>query len=225
MRVRALIGAGVLVLASAFVLPGAALAQEEGEEHSEDISHEAELCIELLEKGGSEPEDCHEAPNLILPEANELIFGGLAFVILLAAMWKYAYPGIKKGMDARTQRIRDSLDDAERTKTEAQSVLEEYQRQLADARGESSRIIEEARQTAEQMRRDLMARAEAEVNDLRERTRQEIQSAQQRAVADLRAQVSDLAIGAAEVVVQKALDRETNRALVDSFIEQAGSRS
>jgi F-type H+-transporting ATPase subunit b len=140
-------------------------------------------------------------------------------------MWKFAFPAVQKGMLARTQRIRDNLDDAERTKAEAQRILEDYQRQLADAKNESARIIDEARQTAEQMRRDLMVRAEAEVTELRERTRTEVEAAQQRAIADLRSQVSDLAIGAAEVVVQRNLDRETNRALVERFIEQVGTNA
>ena len=138
-------------------------------------------------------------------------------------MWKFAYPGVKKGMEARTDKIRENLDEAERTKTEAQRILDDYQQQLADARNESDRIIDEARQTAEQMRRDLMVRAEAEVNALRDRTRQEIDAAQQRAVTDLRAQVSELAIGAAEIVVQRNLDRDTNRALVERYIEQVGT--
>jgi F-type H+-transporting ATPase subunit b len=128
-------------------------------------------------------------------------------------------------MLARTDRIRDNLDEAEKAKSDAQRVLEDYQLQLADAKSESSRIIEEARQTAEQMRRDLMVRAEAEVNELRDRTRTEIEAAQQRAIADLRNQVSELAIGAAEVVVQKNLDRDTNRALVERYIEQVGTNA
>jgi F-type H+-transporting ATPase subunit b len=181
-------------------------------------------CIEHLEKG-EDVSACQEAPNPILPATNELLWGGLSFLILLILMWKFAFPAVQKGMTARTQRIRDNLDEAERTKAEAQRILEDYQRQLADAKNESARIIDEARQTAEQMRRDLMVRAEAEVTELRERTRTEVEAAQQRAIADLRSQVSDLAIGAAEVVVQRNLDRETNRALVERFIEQVGTNA
>lgn len=166
-----------------------------------------------------------EAHNPILPETSELVYAALAFFILLALMYKFAFPAVQKAMDARTQRIRDNLDEAERTKAEAQRILEEYQRQLADAKNESARIIDEARSTAEQMRRDLMVRAEAEVAELRDRSRQEIDAAQQRAVADLRTQVSELAIGAAEVVVQKNLDRDTNRALVERYIEQVGTNA
>jgi F-type H+-transporting ATPase subunit b len=181
------------------------------------------------EDTGQETETTHtgedEAHNPILPETAELVYAALAFFILLALMWKFAFPAVQKAMEGRTQRIRDNLDEAERTKAEAQRILEEYQRQLADAKNESARIIDEARSTAEQMRRDLMVRAEAEVNELRDRTRQEIEAAQVRAVADLRTQVSELAIGAAEVVVQKNLDRDTNRALVERYIEQVGTNA
>lgn len=166
-----------------------------------------------------------QSHNPILPETSELAYAAFAFLVLLALMYKFAFPAVQKSMESRTQNIRDNLDEAERTKADAQNILEEYQRQLADAKNESARIIDEARQTAEQMRRDLMVRAEAEVNELRERTRSEIDAAQQRAIADLRTQVSELAIGAAEVVVQKNLDRETNRALVERYIEQVGTNA
>ena len=190
----------------------------EDTESEEGVSSEAGEAVE--EHAGED-----ESHNPILPETSELVYAALAFLVLLALMYKFAFPAVQKAMDGRTQRIRDNLDEAERTKAEAQRILEEYQRQLADAKNESARIIDEARQTAEQMRRDLMVRAEAEVNELRERSRQEIDAAQQRAVADLRTQVSELAIGAAEVVVQKNLDRDTNRAIVERFIEQVGSNA
>jgi F-type H+-transporting ATPase subunit b len=212
--------AGVFATASvAHAAPAraAAAAQEEKE-----ISEESQECIEKLEDG-KEVSDCQEAPSVIVPAKNELIWGVLSFVVLLIVMWKLALPPIKNMMQARTDRIRENLDESEKVKADAQRVLEDYQLQLADAKNESARIIEEARQTAEQMRRDLMVRAEAEVNELRDRTRTEIEAAQQRAIADLRSQVSELAIGAAEIVVQKNLDRDTNRSLVERYIEQVGT--
>ena len=216
-----LLGVGSLFAVVAFASP--AYAQEE-EEHAEDveISHAAEECIHELEAGG-EPEDCHDSPSPIMPATSELVWGGLAFLVVFLGIWKFGYPAIKQGMDNRTQRIRDNLDEADRTKADAQRILEDYQRQLADAKNESSRIIEEARQTAEQMRRDLMARAEAEVQELRARTTSDIRAERDRLLSELQSQVAELAVGAAEVVVQKNLDPETNRALVERFIEQVGS--
>jgi F-type H+-transporting ATPase subunit b len=192
------------------------------------ITADGQLLLSVEDEPGEAVEEHageDEAHNPILPETSELVYAVIAFAILFALMYKFAFPAVQKAMDGRTQRIRDNLDEAERTKAEAQRILEEYQRQLADAKNESARIIDEARSTAEQMRRDLMVRAEAEVNELRERSRQEIEAAQVRAVSDLRAQVSELAIGAAEVVVQKNLDRDTNRALVERYIEQVGTNA
>ncbi|HVM02645.1 MAG TPA: F0F1 ATP synthase subunit B [Acidimicrobiales bacterium] len=216
---RILAAAG-LAVGSVVGVAGAASAQEAEEP---EISHAAEECIHLLEEGGNEPEDCHEAPSPILPEASEVVWGSISFFALLFLMWKFAYPGIKKGMDGRTNRIRENLDDAERVKAEAQSVLEEYQRQLADARNEANRIIEDARQTAEQLRRDLMQRAEAEVAELRQRSRDDIAAAMHRASADLQGRVGAMAIELAEKVVEANLDRDANMRLIDGFIASVGA--
>jgi F-type H+-transporting ATPase subunit b len=219
MRTRVVVTGGAITSLALLAAATPASAAE-----GEFVDHAAEECSHLLAEGNP-VERCQKAPNPILPATNELVLGTLVFAILLGVMWKFAYPMVAKAMEDRTQKIRENLDDAERTKAEAQRILEEYQRQLADAKNESARIIDEARQTAEQMRRDLMVRAEAEVGELRDRSRVEIEAAQQRAIADLRTQVSELAIGAAEVVVQKNLDRDTNRALVERYIEQVGTNA
>jgi F-type H+-transporting ATPase subunit b len=217
MRIRMLIAAAVVGLG--VLLPaGAAVAQTT----PTTISHTAKECIHLLESGKT-PDDCQKAPSPIMPATNEFVWGAISFIVIFGLLSKLAYPAIKKAMDERTNKIRESLDDAERTKTEAQTILEEYQRQLNDARNEANRIIEEARQTADQLRQDLMQRAEAEVGELRRRASEEITAAQQRATADLRAQVAELAIELAEKVVERNLDRDTNMALIESFINQVGS--
>src|SRR5436190_8013718 len=151
-------------------------------------------------------QEAQKAPNPILPSTDEMIYGIGAFAVVFFFMWKYGYPSVKKAMDDRTERIRSNLDNADRVRAEAQTILEEYQRQLADARGEANRIIEEARQTADSLRRDLMARAEAEVAELRQRSSEEIQAAKDRALADLRTQVAQIAVGAAEKIVRRSLD-------------------
>lgn len=168
-----------------------------------------------------------EAPSPILPATNELIWGGLSFAVLLAAMIKWGYPAVNKAMAARADRIRDDLDTAAAAKTEAETILSDYQRQLADAKSESNRIIEEARQTADQLRKDLMARAEAEVAELRQRNREEIDAAKARTMAELRNDVTSLALDLADKVVAANLDRTTNSALVERFIAEveAGSTS
>ena len=90
-----------------------------------------------------------------------------------------------------------------RSEAEADQILAEYQAQLADAKNEAARIIEEARQTADAMQRDLEARAEAEIAEMRQRAAADIEAAKAQAIADLRSEVASLAIGAAEQVVEQ----------------------
>jgi F-type H+-transporting ATPase subunit b len=211
MRTRRVL-AGVLLALTVIVVPATAAS-------AKPATKETSECIEKLEGGGA-IDDCQKAPSLIMPAKNELIWGALSFIIVFLALAKFAYPAMKKGMEDRTNRIRSSLDDAERSKNEAQGILDEYQRQLADARNEANRIIEEARQTADQLRRDLVTRAEQEAQELRQRTAEDIEAAKQRAMADLQTRVRDLTIDVAEKVVGHALDRDTQRALVDGYIAE-----
>ena len=86
-------------------------------------------------------------------------------------------------------------------------------------------VLKEARQAADALRRDQEQRLQTELAQLRERAAADIEAAKRQAVADLRGEVAELAIGAAEVIVQRSLDRDTQARLVDSYIEQVSSRS
>jgi F-type H+-transporting ATPase subunit b len=161
-----------------------------------------------------------QAPNPILPSSTEIVWGTIAFGVLVVLMWKFAFPSVQKAMQARTDKIRGNLDEAERVRQEATGILEEYQRQLADARNEANRIIEEARQAADQLRQDMVRRADEEVAELRRRNIEDLKAAQDRVMGQLQLQVRDLAISLAEKVVGANLDRTRNLALVDQLIAE-----
>jgi F-type H+-transporting ATPase subunit b len=218
--IATLFAGGALVLT-----PGFASAQETPAGTHVKLPEANEECIKLLEDPTKKIDDCQKAPSPILPAKNEIIWGTISFVVLFLALWKFAWPGLKKGLEARTERIRSDLDAAEGAKAEADQVLNDYKAQLADARNESARIIEEARQAADALRKDQEQRLQTELAQLRERAAADIESAKRQAVGDLRDEVAQLAIGAAEVIVQNSLDRDTQVRLVESYIEQVQSRS
>jgi F-type H+-transporting ATPase subunit b len=196
----------------------------EGAEHE----NEAELseigeCVEQSVAEGLDPDECVEAPNPILPATNELIWGGISFLIVLIALWKLALPPVRKMMSDRAEKIRTELDEADTAKSQAEDVLADYRAKLADAKTESNRIIEEARQTADQLRADLAARAEAEIAETRQRAQADIESAKVQAISDLKAEVASIAIGAAEVVVRKNLDEATQTQLIEDYINQVAA--
>jgi F-type H+-transporting ATPase subunit b len=214
MRIRVLIAACGLAVLALLVAPGVA--------HAQPASEAEEHCIELLEDG-KKIDDCQEAPSLILPETNEIIWGGLAFVVLLLVMWKYALPPVRNMMKQREDRIRDDLERAEQARTEAQGELANYRRQVADARNEAARIIEEARQSADEVKRQIQSQAEADAGEIRARAQEDIRLASERAQADLQGRVTDLSIELAEKIVERNLDRDTQLALVESYIGQVGN--
>ena len=109
---------------------------------------------------------------------------------MFGALYKFAWPGLKKGLEGRTDRIRADLDSAESAKSEADQVLAQYKAQLADARNESARIIEEARQAADALKKDQEQRLQTELAQLRERAAADIESAKRQAVGDLKNEVS-----------------------------------
>ena len=170
-------------------------------------------------------EGCLEAPNPILPETTEIIWGGIAFVVLLALMQWKLFPAVKRGMDRRAEKISADLDAAETARTEALEVKAGYEAELADARAEAGRIIDAARADAEQVRADLIARAEAEATELRQRSDLEVEAAKRQALSDLQSEVSAIVIGAAETVIGQNLDHDAQMQLIESYIDEVGSRN
>ena len=158
--------------------------------------------------------------SLVLPETNELIAGIVAFLIVFFFVWKWALPAVNRTLEARQKAITGKLEDAERAKNEAENLRKDYEQQMADARSKGNAMIEEARKSAEQMRVDLIARAQAEADGIVAKAREEAGEEKSRALSEARREVVNLSIDLAERVVGKNLDRETQLGLVDQYIAE-----
>src|SRR5687768_15806430 len=88
-------------------------------------------------------EPVEEEHNPILPEADELIFGSLAFIVVFVVLARYAFPRLNKGLRDRQDKIRGDLERAEGARKEAESSLQRYERQLQEARAEAGTIVED----------------------------------------------------------------------------------
>jgi F-type H+-transporting ATPase subunit b len=215
---------GLLLIAG----PAGAAGESEGEcfieavEEAEASGLEGDELYEVVEE---DVLACTQAPSPILPEINEIIWGAFGFIIVFGVLaWK-GMPAIKTTMNERSEKIRGDLEAAEAQRVEAEKVLAGYNAQLADAKTESARIIEEARQTADSVRAERIAAIDGEIAEMRQRAAADVEASKAQAMADLRGEVTALAIGAAERVVERNLDDATNRALVDAYIDQVGASS
>ena len=236
MRIRRFLGAGALVAVGVLAVQGVAGAAEEPEGDPgvkvgfhlvECVEHALEDNAAAIEKNRyddfeNDLEDCKKAPSLFTPEPAELLWGAVAFAIVAFMLIKFAFPALKKGMRAREEKIRSDLEGAEKARLDAEAERASYSAQLGDARGEATRIVEEARTAAEQIRADVIARAEADAAETRQRAADDVRLARERALSDLQAQVGDISIGLAEKIVERNLDPATQRDLVESYINSVG---
>jgi F-type H+-transporting ATPase subunit b len=165
-------------------------------------------------------EETEETSNvgLVLPDPYELVAGVIAFAIVFFFVWKWAFPAIDKMLEDRQRAIKGQMEDAEATKAEAHSLLDDYRKQLADAKGEAAGIINEARSAAEAMKADIVAKAQTEAEHITTKARQDAATERDRAIASARVEVANLSIDLAELVVGENLDRSVQLGLVERYL-------
>lgn len=200
MTVRVELGAS-----GAIVWADAAEDAAEGEEHAEEGHH-----------GQS-------AEHSYIPATDELVFGGIASVLVFAALAKFAIPALKKGLAARSERVAKEIEGAAAGKAEAEQAAARVKADLADTGAERDRILAEARAQAASLRQDLLARIDTEVAELRARATADIEAQSGRARSEIEERVVGLAIGAAETVAVRSLDAQSQAALVEDFIAKVGA--
>ena len=165
-----------------------------------------------------EGEEAGGGLSLILPPLSELIAGILAFAIVFWFVGRRAMPMINKTLEARQQAISGQLSEVEESKREAESLLADYRAQLADAKAEGNRIVEEARTAGEQLKSDVVARAEEEAAQILAKAREEAENEKTRALADARREVGEISVGLAEKIVGGSLDNKMQKDLIDRYL-------
>lgn len=166
--------------------------------------------------------DC-VTPKPILPETPEIIWGGLAFLIIFGLIVKFGGPAIKKGLANRTARIQKELDDAAQAKADAATEASQIRAAKGDIAGERARILAEADAQAAAVLEDGRARLDQELRDLEARADAEIAAAGSRAGDELRAEIARLSNAAVDHVVTGSLDDATQQELIESFIARVGA--
>ena len=159
----------------------------------------------------------------LYPKSAEFITAAVAFAIIFFFFWKWVLPRINTLLEERRQQIQGQLESAEQTRKQAEQELADYRSQLANARDEGNRIIEEARVTADQLRRDIQANAEQEAQNTVARAQDEIRAERDRVFNELRTQVGEIAVELAGRVVGQSLDKQAHEQLIDDYISQVAA--
>jgi F-type H+-transporting ATPase subunit b len=155
---------------------------------------------------------------LVSPDVGLMIWTLLAFLVALFILRKYAWPAITEALDKRQHAIEESIETAERARTDAAQLLEEYRARLREARAQADEIVARARKAGEVHERESLEEARVRRDELLEQTRRDIEAETRRAIQEIRAEVADLTIMATEKVTRKALDADDQRRLVEEAL-------
>jgi F-type H+-transporting ATPase subunit b len=160
--------------------------------------------------------DPSQVPLLARPD----LWVAVAFVAFFVVVWKPLRSTLIGGLDARADRIRKELEEAQRLREEAQSMLAEFQRKQRDAIQEAEAIVARAKTEAERLQREAKARLEADLKRREEQALQRIAQAEQAATHEVRAAAVDVALTATRRLLEQKLDEAAQARLIDEAIRE-----
>jgi len=147
----------------------------------------------------------------------------VSFLLLFGLLYFVLYKPILRMLDQRAAKIKESLETAERARDDAARSEEAVEVQLNEARVEGQKMIVQAREVADRFREEELSKARSEISAERERAEASIQRERDSAIEELRSQFAGLAITAAERVINRSLDGDAHRELIEQVLEEGSN--
>jgi len=147
------------------------------------------------------------------------------FIILLTLLIFFGYKPIRKMLDERSDRIRQSMEQAEATKQEYENARIEVDKRISKARDEGQLMVGQAEKVGEKIKEEARQEARKEAQAIVEKTRVEIERERDNTINELRKEFVDIAILAAEKVISNTLDKEKHRLLIEKTLEESAALS
>ena len=145
-----------------------------------------------------------------------------SFLLLIFLVKKYAWGNITSILDQRAEKISSDIDGAEVARKKAEELASKREAELAGSRTEAKTIIENAKETAEKSKADILAEAKLEAGRLKEKANQEIAQNKAEALQSVKGDVADLTISLAGKIISQNLDSQAHKELIDQYIDQLG---
>ncbi|OPX44853.1 ATP synthase subunit b, sodium ion specific [Ruminiclostridium hungatei] len=160
---------------------------------------------------------------MLMPEKYTFIFVALNLFILYFFMRKFLFKPVTEFMEKRRNSIDQALKDADQAKLEVAESRKNYEEQIKKIREESDRLMNEARAKASREYDEIIANAKKDALAIVEKGRQDVERERTEMLRQVRQQIAALALTAATKVVQANMDTESNKSIVDKFIDEAGA--
>lgn len=189
-------------LMSMLTLPGVAVAAEAGHGHADAATAGGPMWLSAI----------------------QFVSSIVVFLIVFAVLAKIAWPKILGGLEDRERKIRSEIFAAEEARKAAQTAQQQFAKELAEAKAEASRMIEQARAEQARLAADLKLRAEAELTELRESANRSIEAAKRAAIAEIYGEAASLATNVASKILKREVNANDQRHLVEESMNEVSSR-
>ena len=157
---------------------------------------------------------------LIQPDPGLFIWTIVTFLVLLALLAKFAWRPLLQALESRQERIRNSLEDAERARQELERLQQESAKMMQQARIEAESIVTQTRADAERLREELKQKAKDEADKILRNAQQQIQLQTRQAIQQIRHEVADIAVLLASKLLERNIAKEDNARLIDDTLKQ-----
>jgi F-type H+-transporting ATPase subunit b len=160
----------------------------------------------------------HAAKGPLTVEFGLMFWTLVVFVALLVILRKFAWPALLGAVEAREKALEEQLAEAERNRAEAAKLLAQHEKLIIEGKAQAHALLVEARSLAEKERALAIEKTRQEQEDLLERARRDLAAERDRAVTELRREAVDLSLAAASKLIEKRLDSDTDRKLVQEYL-------
>ncbi len=182
----------------------------------------AALVASALVPTAALAEESVSGADLLIPKVGEFVPALLGFLVIWVVLAKFAWPKILANMEAREAKISADFEAAEKAKKQAQEQLSSYEAKLAGAQRDADAIIDEARTTAKKAQERIVEEANKQAGDIVARGRATVESERRAAMVDLTSTIADVSVNAAAKIIDKNLDTEGQRKLVEKYLDEVG---
>lgn len=158
----------------------------------------------------------------VLPQLSSMILQLIATVVLFFILRHFLYKPVSKFMNERKEGIQSDIDDAKALKSEAIELKSEYEFKINEAKTEGQKIIEDSRKRGEEIKQDIVREARVEANSIMEKARVEIEREKEKALEEIKLQAGEMAILIASKVIDKNLDMNLQKDMIDKFVDEVG---
>ena len=156
-------------------------------------------------------------------QAIKFVFVAINLLILYFVLNKILFKPVTAFMENRAKTISDAIANADTSKAEAEELKKKYGEQLEYAKDEADKILDAARIRGAKEYDEMLVAAKKDAEGVLVRAREEIEREKMQMIKEVRGQIAGLALAAASKVIEANMDTETNRVLVDKFIDEAGA--